>query len=278
MTALLVFVRGLHEASLMVLFGSACLLALLGAKVPELALESRALALGRRLAALTALLSAPAWLALAVAAMADTDATPSDTLFVHLFLLRLLLLLALLVTVWRGQMRLTVLLSGLALILIAVSSHTAGASPFGFWFIGATSDGLHLLTGGYWIGSLCVLAVLLAQSPVAPRLGLAISIFAEWGMVAVALLVMTGMINATMVLLGNPGHDAWPYLLVLGVKLALVTAMIALAMINQVRLLPRFAQTGTVVRLRKHVGWELGLGVAVIGLAMTLALLPPTVQ
>jgi putative copper export protein len=97
-------------------------------------------------------------------------------------------------------------------------------------------------------------------------------------MVAVALLVMTGMINATMVLLGNPGHDAWPYLLVLGVKLALVTAMIALAMINQVRLLPRFAQTGTVVRLRKHVGWELGLGVAVIGLAMTLALLPPTVQ
>jgi putative copper resistance protein D len=278
MTALLVFVRGLHEASLMALFGSACLLALLGAKVPELALESRILTLGRRLAALTALLSAPAWLALAVAVMVDTDATPSDTLFVHLFLLRLLLLLALLVTVWRGKMRLTVLLSGLALILIAVSSHTAGASPFGFWFIGATSDGLHLLTAGYWIGSLCVLAVLLAQSPVAPRLGLAISIFAEWGMVAVALLVMTGMINATMVLLGNPGHDAWPYLLVLGVKLALVTAMIALAMINQVRLLPRFAQTGTVVRLRKHVGWELGLGVAVIGLAMTLALLPPTVQ
>jgi putative copper resistance protein D len=278
MTALLVFVRGLHEASLMALFGSACLLALLGAKVPELALKSRILTLGRRLAALTALLSAPAWLALAVAVMVDTDATPSDTLFVHLFLLRLLLLLALLVTVWRGKMRLTVLLSGLALILIAVSSHTAGASPFGFWFIGATSDGLHLLTAGYWIGSLCVLAVLLAQSPVAPRLGLAISIFAEWGMVAVALLVMTGMINATMVLLGNPGHDAWPYLLVLGVKLALVTAMIALAMINQVRLLPRFAQTGTVVRLRKHVGWELGLGVAVIGLAMTLALLPPTVQ
>jgi putative copper resistance protein D len=278
MTALLVFVRGLHEASLMALFGSACLLALLGAKVPELALESRILTLGRRLAALTALLSAPAWLALAVAVMVDTDATPSDTLFVHLFLLRLLLLLALLVTVWRGKMRLTVLLSGLALILIAVSSHTAGASPFGFWFIGTTSDGLHLLTAGYWIGSLCVLAVLLAQSPVAPRLGLAISIFAEWGMVAVALLVMTGMINATMVLLGNPGHDAWPYLLVLGVKLALVTAMIALAMTNQVRLLPRFAQTGTVVRLRKHVGWELGLGVAVIGLAMTLALLPPTVQ
>ena len=94
-------------------------------------------------------------------------------------------------------------------------------------------------------------------------------------LVSVALLVMTGMINAAMVLLGNPGHDALPYLLVLGTKLALVAAMIALAMINQYRLLPHFA--GTVTRLRKHVAWELALGFIVIGLAMTLALLPPTV-
>jgi putative copper resistance protein D len=175
-------------------------------------------------------------------------------------------------------MRLTAILSGLALILVAMSSHTAAASPFGFWIIGTVSDGLHLLTGGYWIGSLCVLAVLLAQRPAAPRLGLAISLFAEWGMVSVALLVMTGMISATMVLLGNPGHDALPYLLILGTKLALVAAMIAFAVINQYRLLPHIARADAVASMRKHVAWELGLGLAVIGLAMTLALLPPTVQ
>jgi copper resistance protein D len=265
MILLLGFMRGLHEASLMGLFGSACLLALLGAKVPELALESGALALGRRLAAITALSSAPVWLALAMAGMAGANTTPSDTLFVQLFVPRLLILLALPVAVWRGKTRLTAVLSGLALILVAISSHSAAASPFGFWFIGTVSDGLHLLTGGYWIGSLCVLAVLLTQRPAAPRLGLAISLFAEWGMVSVVLLVMTGMINAAMVLLGNPGHDALPYLLVLGTKLALVTAMIALAVINQYRLLPHFARAGTVTRLRKHVAGELALGLIVIG-------------
>lgn len=273
MTALTVFVRLLHEGSLMALFGSACLLALLGAKVPELALESRILMLGRRGAALAALLSAPAWLALTLVA-----GKPGTALFIQLFIPRLLLLLALPLAVWRSKVRPTALLSGMALILIAISSHAAEASPFDFRIIGTISDGLHLLTGGYWIGGLCVLASLLAQRTAAPRLGLAISIFAEWGMIAVALLVMTGMTNASMVLLGTPGHDAPAYLLVLGVKLLLVTAMIGLALVNQYRLLPRLDRDDNAVRLRKHVTWELGLGIGVIGLAMTLAALPPTLQ
>jgi putative copper resistance protein D len=271
MTALLVFVRLLHEASLMALFGSAALLALLGAKIPELAWESRFLMLSRRAAALAALLTAPAWLALAASGTARGLSGP--------FLLpRFLLLLALPVAVWRGRMRPTAILCGLLLCLIAIASHTAEASPFGFRIIGATSDGLHLLTGGYWIGGLCVLASLLAQRAAAPRLGAAISLFAEWGMIAVALLVMTGMINASMVLLGTPGHDAPAYLLVLGVKLLLVTAMIGLALVNQYHLLPALGQGGNTVRMRKHVVWELGLGIVVIGLAMSLAVLPPTIH
>lgn len=288
MTAFLAFIRFVHEASLMALFGSACLLALLAVKVPELALEGGALALGRRLAALAALISAPLWMALTAAQMAGTPAAATDTetlwqvasatLFGQIFLARFLLLLVLAVAVWMGRTRLTAWLSGLGLILIAITSHTAGASPGGFGFIGTASDGLHLLTGGYWIGSLCVLTVLLIQRPAAPRLGMAVSIFAEWGMIAVALLVMTGMINAAMVLLGSPGHDALNYLIVLGAKLVLVVAMIALALLNQFRLLPHLGQGGMVARLKLHVGWELGLGLIVVGLATVLALLPPTFQ
>ena len=285
MTSLLVFMRIVHEASLMALFGSACLLALLSAKVPELAMEGGALALGRRLAALAAVVSAPVWLALMVVGMAGTKlaAGPGTllqaagtTLFVQLFLPRLLVLLALTVAVWRGKARLTAWLSGAALFLIAVTSHAAAASRYDFGFVGTASDGMHLLAGGYWIGSLCVLTVLLVQRPAAPRLGQALSIFAEWGMIAVALLVMTGMINAAMVLLGTPGHDAAPYLAVLGLKLALVAAMIALALVNQFRLLPRLGQTGMFAKLKSNVGWELGLGLTVVGLAIILTLLPPT--
>jgi putative copper resistance protein D len=283
MNSFLGFARGLHEVSLMMLFGSACLLALLTSKVPELALEGGVLTTGRRIAALTALVTAPVWLALTAAQMAGDMTAVSDsqtlwqvvsaTLFGQIFLARLFLMLVLLAAVWLGRTRLTAWLSGLGLVLIAVTSHAAGASPFDFGFIGTASDGLHLVTGGYWIGSLCVLAVLLTQRPAAPRLGLAISVFAEWGMIAVALLVMTGIINAAMILLGMPGHDALPYLAVLGLKLVLVTVMIVLALV-----LPRLGQAGMVTKLKTHVGWELGLGLVVIGLAMALTILPPTLQ
>lgn len=288
MTLFLAFVRGLHEASLMALFGSACLLTLLSGKVPELALESAPLILARRLAALVALITAPLWMALVAAEMTGTPAAATDaetlwqvaieTLFGQIFLARMALMLGLVVAVWLGRIKTTLWLAGLSLVLIAVTSHTAGASPGGFGVIGASSDALHLLTGGYWIGSLCVLAALLVERPAAPRLGLAISTFAEWGMLSVALLLMTGMINALMVLLGTPGHDSPTYLAILGTKLVLVLVMIGLALVNQFRLLPRLAQKGVVARLKTHVGWELGLGLAVIALAMALTVSAPTLQ
>ncbi len=263
----------------MALFGSACLLALLAVKVPELALESARLTLGRRIAALAALVSAPLWLALLAAANGQSAwHMTGATLAGRLFLARLPVLLALTAAVWMGRARLSAWLSGAALLLITVTGHTAGAVPPGFGFIGTANDGLHLLTGSYWIGGLCALAAMLAQRPAAPRLGLALAVFAEWGMIAVALLVMTGMINAAMVLLGSPGHDAAPYLAVLALKLALVAALITLALINQFRLLPRLGRSGTVARLKRHVGWELGLGLLVVGLAVSLTILPPTTQ
>ena len=288
MTGFLAFVRALHEASLMALFGSACLLALLSDKVPELALESAPLNLARRLAALVALVSAPLWMALVAAEMTGTPAAATnaqtlwqvaiETLFGQIFLVRMVLTVALVFAVWLGWMRTTLWLAGLGLVLIAVTSHTASASPGGFGAIGTSSDALHLLTGGYWIGSLCVLAALLVERPAAPRLGLALSVFAEWGMLAVALLLMTGMINAAMVLLGTPGHDSSVYVAVLGAKLTLVLAMIVLALINQFSLLPRLAQKSVAMRLKNHVGWELALGLTVVALAMVLTVSAPTLQ
>ena len=274
MIALALLARALHDASVMALFGSACLLALFTAKVPELAFEGSGLILGRRGASLLALASAPAW-------AIGTQGTVSwlvGTSGGWILLARLMLLILLVGAVWAGWLRVTAWLSGAALVLIAATSHAAGASLPGFAVIGAANDSLHLLTAAYWIGGLCVLLAMLRSRPLAPRLPQAVALFAEWGIITVALLVMTGIINAAIVLLGNPGHDDLFYAGILVLKVILALTMIALALGNHFRLLPRLAQAGMAARLRNRAGWELGLGLAVVGLAALLSLLAPTHQ
>ena len=274
MTLLALLARGFHDASVMALFGSACLLVLLAAKVPELALEGSGLRRGRRAASLLALASAPAWAIGTPGTVSWLIGTPSG----QILLARLALLAVLVGAVWTGRQRVAAWLAGAALVLIAATGHAAGASPQGFWFIGAANDGLHLLTAGYWIGGLCVLLAMLGSRPSAPRLPQAVSLFAEWGMIAVALLVMTGIINAAMVLLGSPGHDDPIYAGILALKIVLALTMIALALGNHFRLLPRLAQPNVAAQLRNRAGWELSLGLAVVGLAALLSLLHPTHQ
>jgi putative copper resistance protein D len=272
--ALALLARALHDASVMVLFGSACLLALFATKVPELAFEGSGLSLGRRGASLLALASAPAWTIGTQGTVSWLMSAPGG----WILLARLVLLILLVRAVWTGRLRVTAWLSGAALVLIAATGHAASASLQGFAVIGAANDSLHLLTAAYWIGGLCVLLAMLGSRPSAPRLPQAVALFAEWGMITVALLVMTGIINAAIVLLGNPGHDNFVYAGILALKIILALTMIALALGNHFRLLPRLAQAGIAARLRNRAGWELGLGLAVVGLAALLSLLAPTHQ
>ena len=275
-------IRWLHEAGLMTLFGGAMLRDLLAARLPALELPRRT---GRLILALIVTASAVLWLGLATAQMAGDAAamanphllmvTATDTDFGQWFVVRLTLLLLLSLGIalkWRNAF--LTILSGAALMLIAATGHAAEASPAHFTAIGTITDGLHLLTGGYWIGGLALLAMLFACHPKPALLGPAVSIFAEWGMIAVALLVLTGMLNAATILLGGEGHDTRPYLALLGVKLLLVLAMIGLALVNHFRLLP--GMDGAADRLHANIRLELGLGIAVVGLAALLGLLPPT--
>lgn len=268
----------------MTVFGGALLRAILRARLPALALPPGRL---RRAAALVALLSAPLWLGLATAQMAGDSAamldpkmltlTVTQTLFGQVFLLRLALLVLLgigVVLKWREGV--LAILSGGALVLISVTSHAAAASPANFTAIGIASDGLHLLTGGFWIGGLVLLAALFARGTSGVLLASATAIFAEWGMIAVAILVLTGMLNAATILLGGEAHDTGAYLAVLGVKLALVAVMVGLALVNHFRLLPKLAAGGAAENLFRNIRCELGLGLIVVALAALLGLLQPT--
>ena len=175
---------------------------------------------------------------------------------------------------------LTAILSGLALALVSVTSHAADASPAHFAAIGIFSDAAHLLCGGLWLGGLCILGPVMSERRAAPRLTAALSLFAGWGMIAVALLVMTGLINAASIVLGQPGHASNQYLGVLGAKLVLVLAMTVLALSNHFRLMPRLTspldRPGAAASLKGNIAWEMGLGLIVVLLAALLGLLSPT--
>jgi putative copper resistance protein D len=156
-----------------------------------------------------------------------------------------------------------------ALILPAATSHAAAASPAGFTFLGASLDALHLATGGFWIGGLAALLQLHRRKE--PNMLLALSLFSEWAMVAVLLLVMTGLINGASILLGDPGRPSAVYLAVLGAKLALVAVMLGLAGMNRFRLMPQ----GLDRAIARNAAWELGAGIIVVLLAGALGQLQP---
>jgi putative copper resistance protein D len=271
---MLALARGSYFAATLLLFGSCAFTYLLRARLPMiLPLCDAPL---RWFLLLLALASGCAWLGLAAAAMADAMdqhvvvAAATDTLFGQFFLARMAALtsLGLLMALGRGRAA-TVLLAALALVLPAATSHAAAAGPAGFAAIGAITDAVHLLTAGFWIGGLTVLLLLFRRRE--PNMPLALSLFSDWAMVAVLLLMMTGLINGASILLGQQGTASLVYLSVLGAKLALVAAMIGLALVNRFRLMPR----GHEARIARHAVIELGAGLTVVLLAGLLGQLAP---
>jgi putative copper export protein len=260
--------RGVAFAGMMLLAGSgfyAALLRRIGitARLP-----------GRVFVVAATLIATAAWTVLAAGAMAGAaptsgivQAAVTETLFGRLAILRLLLLLALFAL--RGS-RATALLAGIALLSPAATSHAAASSPAGFAAIGTVMDGVHLAAASFWIGGLALLAALFARREA--RIVEALALFSDWAMVAVALLTVTGMIDAVQILLGEHGADAPLYLTVLGVKLALVTTMLVLAAANRFRLMPK----GGIAQVGRNAGFELALGLTAVMLAGWLGQLPPT--
>jgi putative copper export protein len=279
-TVILAAARGLYYAATMLLFGDLAFSMLLRAKLPVIVSPTNIM---MRWSALTvALTAACVWLVMAAIQMAaafDTRAviqTATATLFGQLFLVRMMALMALaLAFAAKRGTKPAMLLAGIALILPAATSHAAASSPAGFAIFGATLDALHLATAGFWIGGLAVLAHLFRRKEA--NILLALSLFSDWAMIAVLLLVMAGLINGASILLGgsNEGSGGTPstlYLAVLGTKLALVSAMLTLAATNRFRLMPR----GRDAAIARNAALELALGVIVVLLAGALGQLQPT--
>lgn len=285
MASLLVLCRFLHFIVVLLMFG-ACVLR------PWLLRGEAAGLLDQRLARLTcilawlALFSGVAWLLLITASMAGSWAAA-----VEWSTLQLVLGKTFFGQVWSWHL----LINGLLVLalatrigqafaprLVLISLLLATLAPIGH---GAMLDGLggqllilnqivHLLCVGAWLGGLLVLVLILRSAPGYPT-DRVLRRFSGVGYGLVAGLLITGLINVR-VLTGA----FWPtplfsgFALILLIKVMLVGGMLALALLNRLRLKDCEQRLGA---LRASVMLEWLLGVAAVAAVSLLGTLPPMV-
>jgi putative copper resistance protein D len=172
---------------------------------------------------------------------------------------------------------------------LAWSGH-GGATPGLQGEVHVTSDVLHLVAAGAWIGGLLPLRLLLSSANQAPdTIGVSIARnatlrFSTLGVLAVATLTITGLVN-TWVLVGSvPALVEFQYGRLLLLKLALFVVLLALAAFNRMRLTPRLvdaAASGShesidaLRRLKRNCLVETALGLAILIVVGALGTISP---
>ncbi len=242
-------------------------------------------------AASVALITAMIWLGLEAGSLGDgwpsaidpatIESVIVDTAFgrVCRIYLLLLVILAALARGYPRRARLVAALSGLGLVILAQVGHAAMHTGPAGWLT-AASFAVHLLAGGAWIGSLVPLLLVMRRLD-DPRwrldATLALRRFSNGGHGAVAAVVLSGVVNAALVLGHWPTNLSSPYEAILAAKVTLVVAMVAVALFNRYGVVPRLQgrNSAAMAALRRNTGVELALGAAVLALVSLLGLLEP---
>jgi putative copper resistance protein D len=167
------------------------------------------------------------------------------------------------------------------LALPAFASH-AGATPGLRGDVHVVSDVLHLLAAGAWLGGLPTFALLLwtarrRQKPGWHEFTLTVTHRFSWlAAISVGALLATGIVNSWN-LLGSP-RDLWTtdYGRLVGLKIVLLAAMVAIATVNKFHLTPRLPGRAASRNLRRNSLAEMGIGLCVLILVGYLGRLQPT--
>src|SRR5258706_9093098 len=238
----LAIVRAAHLCALMMVFGAEALHFLFarGHALPPAALSPARFS---QIAAATALITSLIWLCLTAAVMSGSNLpdapaimqTFSQTLFGRVMVARIAFL-TLLVTALSSRRAISagvpIVLSGLALAAIALTSHPAASGDARFLPGRAFIDALHLLAAAFWIGGLAAL-VPMVRGPQPAALLPALRIFSRWAMGAVAILIAAGSLNAYFILFGGTGRWSLSYISLLAAKIVLAALMVAMALANR---------------------------------------------
>lgn len=177
-------------------------------------------------------------------------------------------------------------LGAAAVASLAWSGHGAATEGPGR-LVHLVADILHLLAAGVWIGALVVFAFLLRakpfSTPQAQALHGALAGFSGVGSAVVATLLLTGLVNGWFLVgpqgLGRLTTTGWGVLML--AKLAVFSAMLALAAVNRFRLTPALAagaaagDAAALMGLRRSIALETAAAVLVLALVAALGTLAP---
>jgi copper resistance protein D len=303
----LVIARWIHFASVYVMFGSALFWFYMPrehslAHPGQLAKSLAATTIMLRVAAPVAAISGVAWLAFTLINMTSDFHSIADPEDLRLFffetpvgtvsIIRLALLSIAVVVAflpWRGRVWYSALLLIGALLLISQAwlghASQGGAGLYGAIMIAVYA--IHMLAAGAWVGGLPpLLCRLVEQRSCGPYEARECTLdilarFSAMAMVAVTLIVATGIANAGFRVAGSFGkifHTEYGNALL--TKMSVVAIMLALAYFNRFVFMPRLRRSalkgmGQITWLGRSVGLEVALGVLVLGAAAVLGITPP---
>jgi putative copper export protein/mono/diheme cytochrome c family protein len=186
---------------------------------------------------------------------------------------------------WTAARLQSVALGLSALALLAPAGHAAAVEPGLAQAIAA--DVIHLAGAGLWAGALPPLAALLAAAareagadarPHAVRVARR---FSRLALAAMAALIVTGTVAATIHVGSVAALVGTPYGRMLCLKLGLLAPILILAIVNRRRLLPALSGEAATVgrpamrRLARLVAGEAGLVLAVLAVVAAMALTAP---
>ena len=147
------------------------------------------------------------------------------------------------------------------------------------------SDALHLVAAGAWLGALWPLAILLGLSrqagdPVSAAIAYqATRRFSVLGMISVAAILASGVVNTYEILGVEAFSLSTDYNRLLVAKIGLFAAMLAIAAVNRQRLTPRLSDGRDHRRAMRQLQLngltEAGLGLMILAIVAVLGRIPP---
>jgi len=297
---LLVATRAVHFAATAILSGDIVFRTLIAA--PVASSEAAALRVTRplrvaRFSLGVAVISGGIWLMLQASSMSGmplgealtTDVLSTvinETQFGQVSAVRLGLAICLAVCLARNRMAIA-RWSGLALALafaatLAWCGH-AGSTVGEAGYLHLAADALHLMAAAAWIGGLVSLILFLRAVYRSKAVSLASEVVARFsimGLVCVAVLLFTGIIN-TAILVGSVRALAvTDYGRLLSLKLALFALMLAFALVNRLVLTPRLvtAGNGALRWLTRNSTIEFALGLVIFAVVGMLGTMHPAIH